>query len=168
MGVSCYVGDGLVPSPFCVIWVMRGAVVVSFYVWEEIAGSHPVTYCWLSLFTSGEEVVQLVSRVLCAGDGCGICGGLLRGGEAVWWNVRPRAGIFGRLWVGCLVGVGVWCWVFDTPVVVLCLLGFGGVWCGVGLRGGGLWCRFFFCCRSRPAGFAWWGLWVCGGGLRTQ
>ena len=72
------------------------------------------------------------------------------------------------VFVGVVGGVvGVWL-VFDTPVVVLCLLGFGGVWLGVGLRGWGLWCRFFFCCRSRPAGVPGSGLWVCGGGLRTQ
>ena len=90
------------------------------------------------------------------------------GGCLLWWFL-PCVFVdwFVSLWVSWGGGVGVWL-VFDTPVVVLCLLGFGGVWLGVGLRGWGLWCRFFFCCRSRPAGVPGSGLWVCGGGLRTQ
>ena len=68
-----------------------------------------------------------------------------------WWHGRVVCclswrGIATRRW--WLVFVGFWgCGVVcDTPV---------------GCVGGGGWCRFSSCCRSRLAGLSWWVWWVC-------
>ena len=68
--------------------------------------------------------------------------------------------------VSCVVvGCGVVC---RLGVVGVCWLVFVGFWgCGVGCDtpvgcvGGGGWCRFSSCCRSRLAGLSWWVWWVC-------